>query len=202
MAWRHHVPLSLVFVSASVPDPRRPGEEHFAATADNVAIRDAITALVHVVTPVATLVFGGHPAITPMVAHVAVALDTIRNVRIYQSKEFEPFFPAETREFTSLVLTEKKATRADSLDDMRKQMLAPAFDAAFFIGGMSGVIDEFERLRNRAPCYPVATTGGAAGVIARDMRDKLIAAGLGELFTGYDYIPLFRRLLGLTAPHR
>jgi hypothetical protein len=198
------VPVSLVFVSASVPDPRRPGEEHFAATADNVAIRDAITALVHVVTPAATLVFGGHPAITPMVARVALALHTIDHVRIHQSAWFQPFFPEENRAFRSLVLTPRASTQQQSLDDMRRVMLDQPFDAAFFIGGMKGVLDEFEALQGRqAPprCYPVATTGGAAAVIAERLHPALAHAGLGELFTSYDYVPLFRRLLGLTA-HR
>jgi hypothetical protein len=192
--------MKRVFVSSSVPDPRRPGEEHYAETADNVAIRDAITALVEVVTPADTLVFGGHPAITPMVARVAAELGTLERVQIFQSLWFEPFFPPENRAFRSLVRTPRAATKMESLRAMRVQMLAGPFEAAVFIGGMKGVEDEFDAVCGRIPlCLPVATTGGAARVLAERRVVELRENGLGELFTSYNYVPLFRRLLGMTA---
>lgn len=182
-----------VFVSASVPDPRRPGQEMYAETADNVAIRDAITALVQVVTPVTTLVFGGHPAITPMVARVAGQMNTLENVTIYQSAYFEPMFPRETRAFRSLRIIPARGDRDQSLEDMRAAMLKGPFEAAFFIGGMLGVEEEFRALQGSTACYPIATTGGAALNLAKGYTDR------PYLFTSYDYVPLFRRLLGVTA---
>lgn len=185
-----------VFVSASVPDPRKPGEEFYAETADNVAIRDAITAAVQVVTPTGKLVFGGHPAITPMVARVAGAMHTLENVSIFQSLWFEPMFPPENRAFRSLTLVPAAATKQLSLGDMRDEMLKGPFDAAIFIGGMKGVEDEFEKLWKRVPhWFPLATTGGAALVLAQRHQAELRERGLEELFTTYDYIPLLHRLL-------
>ena len=55
-----------VFLSASVPLPNR--DASFFQTADVVAIREAIKALVLVLLEKnGDLVFGGHPAITPLV---------------------------------------------------------------------------------------------------------------------------------------
>ncbi|MFH7375956.1 hypothetical protein RA263_28030, partial [Pseudomonas syringae pv. tagetis] len=61
-----------IFLSASVPDGR--GENRYAQTADTVAIATAVGALVHVVLGRRRLVWGGHPAITPMVYAVAEGL--------------------------------------------------------------------------------------------------------------------------------
>lgn len=188
--------MMTVFVSASVPDPRKKGEEHYAETADNVAIRDAITAAVQVVTPAGKLVFGGHPAITPMVARVAAAMNTLENVQIFQSLWFQPMFPEENRAFRSLTLIPAASTQKQSLMDMRAAMLEGPFDAALFIGGMKGVEDEFEAVWKRVPrWFPLATTGGAARVLAERHYAELRDRGLDELFTTYDYIPLLRRLL-------
>ena len=74
-----------IFLSASVPDPRRGPE--YAQTADTVAITAAVSALVHVLLGRRLLVWGGHPAITPMVWGVAqgLGLDYGQWVKLYQS---------------------------------------------------------------------------------------------------------------------
>jgi len=191
-----------VFVSASVPDPRR--DARYFETADTVAIRDAITALVQVVTPAAQLIFGGHPAITPMVARVAASQKTLHNVKMFQSGFFAPMFPRENAFFESLQITEPvfvdgRPDRGESLAQMRREMLAEGpFSAALFIGGMEGVEDEFRMIREMKdppPCFPVATTGGAALLLARRYEEELLGAGLEALFTGREYFLLFRRLL-------
>src|SRR6185295_1814556 len=82
--------VNAVFLSASVPDPERNGK--YFETADNIAIRDAVTALVELVLPVTRLYFGGHPAITPMVRVSAHRLGLLENVRNYQSTWYEEFF--------------------------------------------------------------------------------------------------------------
>ncbi len=61
-----------VFLSASVPLPDR--DRRFAETADVIAIREAIKAVVGEVIPRGCLVFGGHPAITPLVARLVRAM--------------------------------------------------------------------------------------------------------------------------------
>ena len=55
-----------IFLSASVPLPGR--DKRFIETADVVGIREAVKGLVHVIMERGDhLIFGGHPAITPMV---------------------------------------------------------------------------------------------------------------------------------------
>lgn len=76
-----------VFLSASVPDPRR--DPKYIGTADLAAIRDAVRALVAVVAPVRTLVFGGHPAISPFVLLAARELRLEHRVVLYMSRFFE-----------------------------------------------------------------------------------------------------------------
>jgi SLOG cluster3 family len=186
--------MKTVFVSASVPDPKR--DRKYFETADMVAIRDAITATIEVVTPRDRLIFGGQPAITPMVARVAAELGTLGNVTIYQSDWFEPFFPPENKAFESLEKVPAGIDQAASLKKMREVMLANEFDAAVFIGGMDGVEKEFDHLhKRRISCYPLATTGGAARILAFEHRRELLDRGLHELFVSYDYLVLLRRLL-------
>lgn len=82
-----------IFLSASVPDGRRAPD--FAATADTVAITAAVSALVHVVLGRRLLIWGGHPAITPMIWTVAenFGVDYGRWVQLYQSLYFKDEFP-------------------------------------------------------------------------------------------------------------
>ncbi len=54
-----------IFLSAGVPDPNRGPQ--YAKTADTVAITAAVSALVHVTLGRRLLVWGGQPAITPMI---------------------------------------------------------------------------------------------------------------------------------------
>jgi hypothetical protein len=58
-----------VFLSASIPDPRR--DAKYFQTGDTIAIRNAVIALVTVTLSRTKLVFGGHPAVTPLVKWVA-----------------------------------------------------------------------------------------------------------------------------------
>ena len=60
--------LNQIFLSASIPLPER--DPIFYQTADFIAIRDAVRALATIVIPKAHLVWGGHPAITPLIRYV------------------------------------------------------------------------------------------------------------------------------------
>jgi len=73
-----------IFLSASVPDPKRAPE--FAETSNSVAITSAVRALVHVTLGRRVLVWGGHPAITPMIKVVAeeMGLDYGEWVKLFQ----------------------------------------------------------------------------------------------------------------------
>ena len=54
--------LRNIFLSASIPLPER--DPKYIDSADIIAIRDAVTALIDVVIPEYRLIWGGHPSIT------------------------------------------------------------------------------------------------------------------------------------------
>jgi hypothetical protein len=92
-----------IFLSAGVPDPRRGPE--FAATADTVAITAAVSALVHVVLGRRLPIWGGQPAISPMIWVVAESLgvDYGAWVRLYQSQHFRDEFPEDNERLRNVV---------------------------------------------------------------------------------------------------
>lgn len=154
-----------VFLSASVPDPRR--HPRYFGSADLIGIREAVLALVHVVLPRTRLVFGGHPAISPLVVLAADRVGLRRQVQIFQSKWFFDVVPPDNLAFPCIEWTPVVAGDPDrSLRAMRDRMLtSEPFAAAIFIGGMEGVEDEFALFRQRhprVPTYAIASTGAAA----------------------------------------
>jgi hypothetical protein len=191
-----------IFLSAGVPDPKRGPE--YAKTADTVAITAAVSALVHVTLGRRLLVWGGQPAITPMIWVVAegLGLDYGGWVKLYQTRHFEDEFPEDNKHFQNVTYTEDvEGDREKSLFGMRERMLKEhTFHAAVFIGGMGGIIDEFEmfrRLQPNAVTLPVVSTGGAVLKVAdrmptfdRDLADDL------------DYVALFHRHLGISVKER
>ncbi|RZK34289.1 MAG: hypothetical protein EOO61_13845, partial [Hymenobacter sp.] len=158
--------MKKVFLSASVPDPQR--HKRYHRTADVIAIREAVRALATLVLPSATLVWGGHPAITPLIRIIAegLSLSAQPPVVLYQSAFFEGIFPESNSAFETIVITERAQKKEDSLSLMRQQMLTDhIFDAGVFIGGMEGVEEEFSLFKiyqPNVPVLPLATTGGAA----------------------------------------
>jgi hypothetical protein len=69
------------------------------------------------------------------------------------------------------------------------------FDAAVFIGGMNGILDEyalFHALQPTAKVLPVFSTGGAAATLPRvaDIEDEL------------DYVGFFHRVLEISPRER
>jgi len=188
-----------IFLSAGVPDPKRGPQ--YAATADTVAIGAAVSALVHVTLGRRLLVWGGQPAITPMIWVVAqdVGVDYGRWVRLYQSRHFKDEFPEDNERFQNVTYTDDVGgDRERSLLAMRERMFSEhVFDAAVFIGGMGGIIEEYElfrRLQPNAAVIPVTSTGGAtlevagrAGALPADLADDL------------DYVALFHRHLKVSV---
>lgn len=188
--------MKTVFLSASIPDPKR--DPRFFETADVVAIADAVHALCTVVLPENRLVFGGHPAITPIVQRVASVLQRARSVEIFQSEFFVGRFPAETRSFDNIVITPPGRDRDESLAIMRAAMLQRSPGAGVFIGGMEGVIQEWNLLRARftsAGAWPVATTGAAARIIFETPEFERDHRFDDVLRTDMIYARLFGRLL-------
>ncbi len=188
-----------IFLSAGVPDPRRGPE--FAATADTVAITSAVSALAYVALGRRRLIWGGHPAITPMILVMSegMGIDYAEWVTLYQSEFFKEEFPEDNERFRNVVLTKKlEAGRDSSLQLMREQMFYEnEFAAAVFIGGMGGIITEYEmftRLQPLAKVIPVTSTGGAS---------LEVAAKLGELPSDFseqrDYVALFHKHLDISV---
>lgn len=189
------------FLSASVPDGRAGGRWH--RTADVIAIRDAVRALVTVVLPSGLLVWGGHPAITPLVRVVgeSLGLTSGEHLRLYQSRYFQDQLPGDNLAFERVELVDAAGAgsrrRASSLRAMRLAMLSSErFVAGVFIGGMDGVEREYVMFRKMHPnslALPIASTGGAAlELFERDSSQYPL-----ELRDDVAYASLFRRRLGI-----
>ncbi|MBN9519839.1 hypothetical protein J0H58_15160 [bacterium] len=168
-----------------------------------------------VVLPDRPLVFGGHPAITPLVWEIASRLGLVDRVFIYQSEHFRSRIPPEAVFFDKLVWTRDVGGPADrSIAHMRDLMIVrrtdetgtmriPEFTAGVFISGMNGVEDEWDLFRLHyptVPVFPVASTEGAARLITRTPARMANAPGLDPptvtaLEQDLAYRRLFRRLL-------
>jgi len=185
--------LKQVFLSASIPLVER--NPLYYETADVIAIRDCVNSLAKIVLPNFRLVWGGHPSITPLINSVLESIDvnTKEHVHLYQSDYFRQMFPVENEEFSeSLIVTDNIGSRDESLSLMREKMIVNNdFVAGIFVGGMEGVIDEFELFTQSNPeamVLPMASTGAAALEIYKggDFDDSLK--------DDYAYIALFYRL--------
>jgi hypothetical protein len=193
--------VDVVFLSASVPTPQRDPRYH--ATADIAAIREAIVALATVVLPKGPLLFGGHPAISPLILLIARQLSVTERVIIYQSEFFRKMVPPESMAFPSITWTPAEADdRQASLARMRQLMLADRpIRAGIFIGGMEGVeaeYDLFRRTHPRLPAYAIASTGAAASALFKANPGEPLDPKLREaLKHDLVYDALFRALPGV-----
>lgn len=112
-----------IFLSAGVPDPKRGPQ--YAKRADTVAIAAAVSALVHVTLGRRLLVWGGQPAITPMIWVVAEGLGTDYGswVKLYQSRHFNDEYPEDNQRFQNVIFTDDVVhDRERSLRLMRERM--------------------------------------------------------------------------------
>lgn len=185
-----------IFLSASVPVIGR-ADGKYLATADIIAIRDAVIALTSVALPQYHLIWGGHPSITPLIANVLRHSNKEVNasVTVYQSGFFVKEFPKENKDVEHIVVTEDLGDRDKSLDLMRRRMLIENdYVAAVFIGGMNGVEDEFELFTSIHPdakVLPVASTGAAAQIV----YERNVGEFDARLKTDMAYASLFKDLL-------
>lgn len=181
-----------VFLSASVPylrqRPKGPldaaqrekierNKQH-VASAQPARIRSAVVAFTRLaLLRGARLVFGAHPAISPLVLRAAHSTGAPeRSIVIFQSAFFRDQIPDSTLALADwsagmllLTPTRPKGKPADlgkSLELMRELMLeTPKLAGALFIGGMDGVVDEadlFAKAHPELPRYALPSTGGAA----------------------------------------
>ncbi len=185
-----------IFLSSSVPD--RDPEKY---PANPVAIREAVRALVAVVVPGRPLVFGGHPAISPLIWEDADSLGAADSVYIYQSRLFAANVPREAHFFQGLdrlkwtpAVPPQAPDRDASLALMRDAMIVrrildeqqvlnpraqpefPAYAAGVFVGGMDGVEAEWALFRSHYPQAPALLVASTEGAARRLMDDSNNAA--------------------------
>lgn len=187
-----------IFLSASIPLPSR--HRIYFDTADVVAIRDCVRALTMVVIEnSAQMVFGGHPAISPMIRLQVAQTGAPVGDRIvmYQSRYFERSFPQDNAAFERVELIDAVSSGRDaSLLAMRSAMLAGTFQAGIFVGGMEGVELEYQMFRNlhpETPSFPIASTGAAASRLFE--ADSQLQREYSQLRDEISYLTLIRQLL-------
>jgi hypothetical protein len=191
--------MGAIFLSASVPVP---GRGTYYESADPFLIQCAVREFVIAVVLTRQIVWGGHPAITPMIWSICedMGVNYADSVVLYQSKFFADQYPDENQHFRNVVFVDAVADdRAMSLRRMREAMLSRCeLSAAVFIGGMEGVQAEFELFRQYhpdAPIVPVAAPGGAARELANQTRSIDRA-----LMYSVDFARLFHSVLPVAIP--
>jgi SLOG cluster3 family len=167
--------MSELFLSASVPIF---GRGNFYETADPFLIQCAVRELVLAVIKEQQIVWGGHPAITPMIWAICKDLnvDYSNSVILYQSRFFKDMFPEENKYFNNVIYVDAVQENRDaSLLAMREAMLSrDNLKAAVFIGGMEGVEAEYELFKKFHPndkILLVPSPGGAALQLAKSFGE-------------------------------
>lgn len=160
--------MDAIFLSASIPQPGR----QFYGTADPLLIQHAVRAFLTLFLGRRHIVWGGHPSITPMVqaACQTLGVQYAQAVTLYQSEFYRGKFPTENTGFPELVHTKAGADLPSSLRIMREEMLGRNdLIAAVFIGGMEGILDEYDmflRIQPGAIVVAVPRPGGASREVA------------------------------------
>lgn len=190
--------MSAIFLSASVPII---GRGNYHETADPFLIQCAVRELVMAVIRDRQIVWGGHPAITPMIWAICqdLNIDYSNSVVLYQSRFFEDCFPEENQHFGNVVFVDAvQGDREASLLLMREAMLSRQdLKAAVFIGGMEGVEAEhalFRRFHPEGKVLPVPAPGGAGRLLAERIGGFDEAA-----LRDVDFARLFSTELSLAA---
>ncbi len=188
--------MSAVFLSASVPVV---GRGRYHETADPFLIQCAVREFVTAVLGRRLIVWGGHPAITPMVWAVCEDLGVAyaQAVVLYQSKFFGDMFPEENLRFANVEYIEAvPGNREASVLKMRRSMLSRHdLAAAVFIGGMEGVLAEYE-LFTELHAGATTITVPAAGGAALELAERL--GGLEDRDRrSVDFTRLFHTRLGI-----
>lgn len=188
--------MNSIFLSASVPIP---GRGRYYETANPFLIQMAVREFLTLALGRRRIVWGGHPAITPMVWSVCQDLGVRYSdaVVLYQSRFFEDMFPEENAHFANVHYVDAVAgDRAMSLQAMRNEMLSREdLEAAVFIGGMEGIQEEydlFSTLHPKSKVVFVPAPGGAARDLATQLRTPESELGL------IDFADLFWRNLEIS----
>lgn len=199
-----------LLLSASVPYLRKPSDfvqseraerrrrnKIYVDSARPERIRAAVVSLaLAAVTRKFRLVFGAHPAISPMILTAARdAGAPPESIIIFQSEFYLGRLPSATLELASwdaglLVITKAAperptATRSPaSLTLMRELMVGvPGLTGAVFVGGMEGVEEEaalFNLAHHDLPRYAVASSGSAAAELLKSEPARFKGTSLDE----------------------
>ena len=195
-----------IFLSASFPSGER-GEPF--QPADPAAIADAVTAVARAVLEAkGRIVFGAHPTISPLVLLVAGEHRRRHVVDIYQSRGYSEVVPPETLRlealgFGRIIWTDDLGERGRNLALMREAMLDVRPAAGVFIGGMEGIVEEFDALARRYADVPrcvIAAAGGAARCLAA-RSDARPPKGFESHVESAKYPAVARAIVDLAARH-
>src|SRR5260221_3014769 len=156
--------MTAVFLSASVPVA---GRGEYYKTADVMLIQSAVRAFVTVTIGRRLIVWGGHPAITPMIwtSTEDLGFSYSKCVPLFQSKFFQDQSPDENARFQNATFVDAiDGDRDGSLKRMRVELLKSyQFEAAVFIGGMEGVFEELQLFRDFFPKFHGISISSAVG---------------------------------------
>lgn len=121
-------------------------------------------------------------------------------VVLYQSTFFQDIFPEEDKRFGNVVYVEATSgDREASLFRMRETMLSRGdLEAGVFVGGMEGILAEYDTLTRSHPNAKVVTVPAAGGA-ARQLAEKLEVTNTAEL-RNVDFAKLFHLALNV-APN-
>lgn len=208
--------MKSIFLSASIPYLQEGRDPEYYHTADVMAIRDAVLALVFVCLKLdIRIVWGGHPAITPIVYQAIKDYMAIEkeeeallkeeeiksriqhHLHLFQSAYWKDNYPKDNNQFENVTITNAGDDRSSSLYIMRDMMISSEdFRAAVYIGGMEGIFDEDDIFMSKfpqAPTYPIASTGGAALKLYQEgITDRGYSS---DLLNNYAYTSLFYSIL-------
>lgn len=209
-----------IILSASVPSQKRSEkykENYTKIKNAQIQIDEAVIGLSrNIFQAGGRLTFGGHPAISPLVAMVATEYSVnkeIENVirkerggkriNIFQSKAYEAVSPKETTSlfdlgFSDIIWTDAKNGEEyspeiqktvqcnESLEFMRREMMKGDVDGLVCIGGMEGVELEFELFREIHPRKPIFVLKSTGGA-SKILAEKYSDLDIVRILDGKDY---------------
>jgi len=203
-----------IVLAASYP-PR-----DYASKADSHEIAAAVKALAGAVFQQGWhLIFGGHPAVSPLILMIAREYGEKNRVVIYQSEYFTHHMSPATRALTQEgfgqiawvpnVVTEMPPGPDDSVDPtkcpdslsaMRKRMIMhPSVSGLVLVGGDTGLrqeIDLFRTARRGLPIIAIGAPGGIARELVPESRIPGMAPALkNALATSRNYLTLATKIV-------
>ena len=190
-----------IFLSASFPSDDERGRRF---PADPGIVGDAVAAVSQaILRSGAHIVCGGHPTITPLLLFICDQNDWQHRLDVYQSEWYRDKIPAETwrlseRGFGALHFTPSVDDEKTDQATMRRALFDEAKPhAAVFIGGMEGILDEWQMATERGIlCLPVPASGGAAAQLAEpnflDAESKQLLVSQSFPLVGREIVRLVR----------